>query len=379
MRYPKDLDRWIAKYLQDQIDKEEKNKLNAWRKNSHENERLFRQLCSDSLWRLGVKEISSFDEEEGWKSVLAKTRKHRTLRWRKWSSVAAAVLVLMGCGMLTWLKMPKAGEGISLLETKNAIRLNLASGKSFLLDSVRQIENGKTVMKNSGRQLVVETVESSKQEIEWNTIEVPRGTEYSLVLSDGTEIFLNAETVLRFPDQFKSDRKREIWLTGEAYFKVRRDTCRPFIVHSGGTEVRVLGTVFNVMAYENMPELQVTLLSGKVEVEENLNRTSVVLAPGEQAVYDKNERTLEEKVVDVSYYSAWHEGLFAFRETPLTQVMEILARWYDFEVFFQNTQARDFVYTGKIKRHATLQEVLNRFRQTREFDFEIKGKTVIIK
>lgn len=379
MRYPKDLDRWIAKYLQDQIDKEEKNKLNAWRKNSHENERLFRRLCSDSLWRLGVKEISSFDEEEGWKSVLAKTRKHRTLRWRKWSSVAAAVLVLMGCGMLAWLKMPKAGEGISLLETKNAIRLNLASGKSFLLDSVRQIENGKTVMKNSGRQLVVETVESSKQEIEWNTIEVPRGTEYSLVLSDGTEIFLNAETVLRFPDQFKSDRKREIWLTGEAYFKVRRDTCRPFIVHSGGTEVRVLGTVFNVMAYENMPELQVTLLSGKVEVEENLNRTSVVLAPGEQAVYDKNERTLEEKVVDVSYYSAWHEGLFAFRETPLTQVMEILARWYDFEVFFQNTQARDFVYTGKIKRHATLQEVLNRFRQTREFDFEIKGKTVIIK
>lgn len=379
MKYPKDLDRWIAKYLQDQIDKEEINKLNAWRKNSHENERLFRRLCSDSLWRLGVKEISSFDEEEGWKSVLEKTRKHRTLRWRKWSSVAAAVLVLIGCGMLAWLKMPKAGEGISLLETKNAIRLNLASGKSFLLDSVRQIENGKTVMKNSGRQLVVETVESSKQEIEWNTIEVPRGTEYSLVLSDGTEIFLNAETVLRFPDQFKSDRKREIWLTGEAYFKVRRDTCRPFIVHSGGTEVRVLGTVFNVMAYENMPELQVTLLSGKVEVEENLNRTSVVLAPGEQAVYDKNERTLEEKVVDVSYYSAWHEGLFAFRETPLTQVMEILARWYDFEVFFQNTQARDFVYTGKIKRHATLQEVLNRFRQTREFDFEIKGKTVIIK
>lgn len=379
MKYPKDLDRWIAKYLQDQIDKEEINKLNAWRKNSHENERLFRRLCSDSLWRLGVKEISSFDEEEGWKSVLEKTRKHRTLRWRKWSSVVAAVLVLIGCGMLTWWKMPKAGEGISLLETKNAIRLNLASGKSFLLDSVRQIENGKTVMKNSGRQLVVETVESSKQEIEWNTIEVPRGTEYSLVLSDGTEIFLNAETVLRFPDQFKSDRKREIWLTGEAYFKVRRDTCRPFIVHSGGTEVRVLGTVFNVMAYENMPELQVTLLSGKVEVEENLNRTSVVLAPGEQAVYDKNERTLEEKVVDVSYYSAWHEGLFAFRETPLTQVMEILARWYDFEVFFQNTQARDFVYTGKIKRHATLQEVLNRFRQTREFDFEIKGKTVIIK
>lgn len=379
MKYPKDLDRWIAKYLQGKIDKEETNKLDAWRKASPENERLFRRLCSDSLWRLGVKEISSFDAEAGWKSVLAKTGKHRSLRWRKWSSVAAAVVVLMGCGMLTWLKMPKADKVVSLVETKNVVRLNLASGKSFLLDSVRHIENGKTVMKNSGRRLVVETAESSKLGIEWNTIEVPRGTEYSLVLSDGTEIFLNAETVLRFPDQFENEGKREIWLTGEGFFKVHRDTCRPFIVHTGGTEVRVLGTVFNVMAYENMPELQVTLLSGKVEVEENLHRTSVVLAPGEQAVYNKNERTLEEKIVDVSYYSAWHEGLFAFRETPLMQVMEILARWYDFEVFFQNTQARDFVYTGKIKRHATLQEVLDRFRQTQEFDFEIKGKTVTIK
>lgn len=379
MKYPRDLDRWIAMYLQGRIGKEENDKLNAWRKDSPENERLFQRLSSKTLWRLGVTEISSYDENVGWKAVLAKTKKQRWIQWKRWSSIAAAVVVLLGAGTLGWVKISKERNIVPVMETKNAIRLNLASGKTYLLDSIKHIQTGKTMMRNSGKRLVVKPQQSEIQQIEWSTVEVPRGTEYSLVLSDGSEIYLNSETVLRFPDQFSKEGKREIWLNGEAYFKVRRDTCRPFIVHSGGMSIEVLGTVFNVMAYENMPELQVTLVSGKVQVDERLNGGSVVLKPGEQAVYDKNQQTLKEQEVDVSYYIAWHEGLFAFRETPLMQVIETLARWYDFEAFYQNTQARELKFTGKIKRHSTLKEVLESFRQTREFDFEINGKTLIIK
>lgn len=380
MKYPNDLDRWIVMYLQGRLNEEDRIKLQSWRSASLENEALFQQLCSEPLWRQGIKEMASYDEEKGWEEVLEKSRakKGRSL-WKKWYGVAAAILVLLGTGMLAWWSMPKSVDVPVTAEVKNVVRLNVATGRSFLLDSVRHIETGRTMMKNTGKQLVVKPITTEKKEIEWNTIEVPRGTEYSLMLSDGTEIYLNAETILRFPDQFREEGNREVWIKGEAYFKVARDAGHPFVVHTGSASVQVLGTVFNVMAYENMPELQVTLISGKVEVEANTGRQTVVLVPGEQAVYNKQQKTLCGKTVDVSYYTAWHEGMFAFRETPLSQVMETLSRWYDFEVFFQNQQARDFVYTGKIKRHATLKEVLENFRQMGEFDFVISGKTVIIK
>lgn len=379
MKYLRELDQWIAAYLLGQLDEADKIRLDSWRQASSEHEKLFQRLCSKSHWQQGIKEIASFDTEKDWKKVVEKTRRYKTIQWRKWSGVAAVVLILLGAGITAWFRMPETTHITATTGTKNTIRLNTASGESFLLDSVKCIETGKTVMKNSGKRLLVQTSDIQEKDIEWNTIEIPRGADYMLILDDGTEIFLNAETVLRFPNQFKNKGNREVWLKGEAYFKVQRDSLRPFIVHSEETSVRVLGTVFNIMAYPNVPELQVTLLSGKVEVEENAKGTKVTLKPGEQAVYNKQQKKLGERTVDVSYYTAWHEKMFAFRDCPLVQVMEILARWYDVEVFFQNTQARDYIYTGKIKRYASLKEVLDNFRETREFDFEIHGKTVIIK
>lgn len=380
MKYHSDLDRWIVAYIREQLQEGEKEKLEAWLEESPRNRELFQKLCDERVWRDGVARIRSYDAEMAWQLVVTK-RERRKRRWRlRRVSVAAVVICTLGAGALAWWKMPAKPEG-PVLASIQGVRLNTATGKSFQLDSAQHIVTGGLEMRNDGRQLIVKpgARQTEEQKLQWNTIEVPRGADYSMLLSDGTEIFLNAETRLRFPDRFRPEGKREVWLEGEAYFKVSSDSLRPFIVHSRGMSVRVLGTVFNVMSYQNMPQSQITLVSGKVEVSEEHSRQQLILSPGSQAVYDKRQEILREREVDVSYYTAWQQGIFAFRETPLEEVMETLARWYDFEPFFANAEIREYVYTGKVKRHASLKEVLEHFTRTGELDFEVNDKTVIIR
>lgn len=384
MRYHSDLDQWIVAYIQDKLGAEEKKKLEAWLEDSPLNKELFQKLCDKPVWQDGVSRIQRYDAEKAWQLVVAKRQQQRQQRRRilrmRWVSSAAAIACVIGAGLLSWWKTPVEHETPVVTAIKG-VRLNVATGESFQLDSAQHIVTEGLEMKNDGRQLVVKpgAKQPEDQKLEWNTIEVPRGADYSLLLSDGTEIFLNAETRLRFPDRFRPEGKREVWLEGEAYFKVSSDSLHPFVVHSSGTNVKVLGTVFNVMSYDDMPQLQVTLVSGEVEVSENCNGEQVLLSPGTQAVYERKQGILARRVVDVSYYTAWHEGLFAFRETSLEDVMETLARWYDFEPFFQTDDLRDYLYTGKIKRHSSLKEVLDHFTRTGELEFELGNKTVIIK
>ncbi|MEG0796666.1 MAG: DUF4974 domain-containing protein [Odoribacter sp.] len=381
MKYPAELDQWIVKYLQDKLDAASKEKLNTWLEESPENRELFQRLCSEEHWKEGVRKMASFDENRAWRAVLAKSGRVDRGVWRYWAGAAAVAVLLISIGVVMRLELPRREEVAQTIVQKSGIRLKVANGESFQLDSVQYIETAGMMVKNSGRQLVIEEIEEAEagKPVEWNTIEVPQGSDYSLVLSDGTSIFLNAETTLRFPNGFGKSGNREVWMDGEGYFEVARDVKRPFIVHSSEVSVKVLGTAFNVMAYRRMPTLQVTLVNGKVEIEEKEGGNKMMLEPGVQAIYCKQGRTLEKKAVEVDYYTAWHEGIFAFRESTLEEVLETLGRWYGFEVFFQNAEVRDYVYTGKIKRHSTLREVLNHFSLTDEFDFEIRDRTVIIK
>lgn len=379
MGYPDKLDEWIAGYLRDNLADEDRRKLDGWRSESVDNERLFERLCDEGRWSEAMAGMAAWDKEKGWQAVLAKSNARRRSVWRRWSGVAAGVMLLIGAGCL-WHYRGAGDETVGAVGThRGGVRLSTASGLSFALDTMRDIQVDRLVLENDGKQLVVRPAEKAEEAIGWNTVDVPRGSDYSLILGDGTEIFLNAETELRFPDRFEEGKNREVWVTGEAYFIVQRDETRPFIVHTPETSVRVLGTVFNVMAYADAAEQQITLVSGKVEVAGNEAADKIILTPGLQAVYDKEQCVLESREVDVSYYTAWHEGLFAFRECPLVEVMETLARWYDFEVFFQHPELRNLEYTGKVERHATLGEVLDNFRKTGEFEYEIKGKTVVIK
>ncbi len=377
MKYPKGLEQWIVEMLQGELGKEEWQKLESWAGENPANRELLDWIREEKHWQEGVRQITSFDGRGNWQKVLEKSKHRRQMSRMRWACVAAGVALLLGVGSLFLDREPEEKPTVIARVQPHEVKLNTASGKSYSLDLVGNIVTEETLLKSNGKKLKFKAREQVDGKVEWNTVDVPRGATYDVELSDGTEVFLNAETILRFPNNFEGEECREIWIDGEAYFKVKRDEKHPFIVHTGNIEVEVLGTEFNLMAYHRTRKEHVTLVQGKVRVRDCQKNGEIVLAPGVQAVFDKERETMTSQKVDVSYYTAWMEDLFAFRETPFNEVMQVLAQWYDFEFFFQNPEVQDFIYSGKVERYATLNEVLDVFRKTGDLDFEVKGKTVI--
>lgn len=347
MNYPKGLEQWIVEMLQGELDEEQRQKLESWLEEDPANRELLDKIREEKRWQGGIRQIAYFDDKMDWSAVLRTSfRRRRVIRMYRACAVAGIVL-LLGVGGLFLMQKPEKTQVIIARVQPHEVKLNTASGKSYSLDLAGDIITEETVLKSDGKKLMFEAREQANGKVEWNTVDVPRGGTYNVELSDGTEVFLNAESILRFPNSFEEGTCREIWIDGEAYFKVKRDEAHPFVVHTGNIEVEVLGTEFNLMAYHQNPEEHVTLVRGKVKVRDCERRREVVLTPGVQAVFDKDREIMTSQKVDVGYYTAWMEDLFAFRETPFDEVMRILARWYDFEFFFQNPDVQDFIYSGE--------------------------------
>ena len=212
----------------------------------------------------------------------------------------------------------------------------------------------------------------------YNTITTPRGTEYQLILSDGSKVWLNSTSSIRFPRSFDgSERKVEI--TGEVYFEVVNDTSRPFKVGfksiAGGTGIiEVNGTSFNVNAYYDENEIKITLLEGFLKIKKE--NKSLMLSSGEQVVLTSDSIRLK-KDVTVSIVKGWIEGFFIFDKTDIKSVMRQVARWYDVEVNFQSKLSRH-VYSGKISRNIPLPKFLEVF-QFNDLNITTEGRKVIIK
>jgi len=213
----------------------------------------------------------------------------------------------------------------------------------------------------------------------YHCLEVPRGGEFSFLLPDSTTVFLNAESRLRFPDRFVPGSERIVYLSGEAYFDVKRDPRSPFLVCLEHSAVKVTGTSFNVKAYPDDTNEATTLISGTVSMGIGTTEQWIVLKPGEQGYYDATRKTLLQQTVDVNYYTAWKDGVFAFYRQPLEEVMKTLGCWYLFDTHYQNEALKSILYTGKINRHASIREVLHTFELMDELTFDIKGKEVIVR
>ena len=207
------------------------------------------------------------------------------------------------------------------------------------------------------------------------SVESPRGSKLKLSLPDGTSVWLNADSKLRFPVSFTAER-REVYLEGEAYFEVAKDSAREFWVHAGAMDVKVLGTSFNVKAYERLETVATTLVEGSVEVA--CAGKSFQIVPGEQFVYDKNNRVMDVRMVDTESYVSWKDGYYKFRQTTLEEIMETLSVWYGLNVFYVNESAKQVEFTGKVKRYEDARMLLDKFEQTGDVVFDIKGNNVFI-
>ena len=188
-------------------------------------------------------------------------------------------------------------------------------------------------------------------------METLTGMEYTLTLSDGTQVYLNAESRLKYPVVFRG-AERVVELSGEAYFKVSKDALRPFIVEMNGVNVRVLGTSFNVRSYADEGQVVTTLVEGKVKV----NDQDIV--PGEQAVYSKNDGSTTVRQVEVEQYVAWQEGTFVFRNERLENIMKTLGRWYGVEFHFLDERAKEIRIGARFGRYDDMQPIIDMIKKT---------------
>ena len=295
---------------------------------------------------------------------------------------AAAVVVLVCVSIWWWKPLPAAHSAVapeaaaSVHPGTNKAILTLANGQQILLDSSAngQIarQGATTVIKLNG--LISYKGGTGDVGNLYNTISTPRGGQYELILPDGSHVWLNSASELRFPIAFGGGR-REVSLKGEGYFQIAKDARRPFVVDVNDMKVKVLGTSFNTMAYSEEGTVNTTLVDGSVVVEEG--KEQKMLQPGQQACLGREGAAITIRKADVRQVTAWRSGLFEFDNTDLASIMRQLARWYDIDVVYKVTPEKAPL-GGSISRNLDLKEVLSLLEANGINHFSIEGKKVIV-
>lgn len=373
------LGHWAGK-----LSEPEKKELDNWLAQSEKHRIYFQKWCDDERQNELLSKIGCYDPGEGWQQVVRKRNMRRNRRW--WLVAAASVAILFG-GLAVYryskipVSLPLASEETSIYPGKRMARLITPSGETVLLDTLRQTDTQQMKLHNDQGRVVIQAAcgDANGDQPVYHCLEVPRGGEFSFLLPDSTTVFLNAESRLRFPDRFVPWGEKESYISGEAYFDVKRDPRSPFLVCLEHSAVKVTGTSFNVKAYPDDTNEATTLISGTVSMGIGTTEQWIVLKPGEQGYYDATRKTLLQQTVDVNYYTAWKDGVFAFYRQPLEEVMKTLGCWYLFDTHYQNEALKSILYTGKINRHASIREVLHTFELMDELTFDIKGKEVIVR
>ncbi|MEH6305412.1 DUF4974 domain-containing protein [Olivibacter sp. CPCC 100613] len=302
----------------------------------------------------------------------------------------AAILICCVCtGLFFYYHNTRNSKVSYLTEAITAAEdqaiLTLANGRKIRLDSNSakgDLAQGFRVLHGKENIIDYRTEEDLGNEmLTYHEIAIPKGGKYQMILSDGTKVWLNAGTKLKFPIQF-GKAPREVELYGEAYFEVRpraqpHESHQPFIVHTRHQAIQVLGTSFNIKAYQEDFEEISTLVTGRVKVINNQTQQTLTLNPGKEAIWSGAKSASSVRDADVEEALAWKNGDFIFNETPIREIMKQLARWYDVEVEF-NGIGND-QYSGYIPRDVNLKQVLDMMERTGELKFEINNKKIYVK
>lgn len=383
LQQEKHISRLVVLFLKGELKETEQKELEIWRKISESHEEIFQRMQSaaylNESFRRFVK--SEDGQEKEWQLIRARTcRKERKVYtlFRRYAALWLLPLLLAG-GILYVLQIDKTrstepvnttfqpGRPCAILELADGTRVNLR--EETFAGGVAQS------WKVSHDSLKYQTAENIVKE-ECHTLEVPRGGEYTLVLSDGTRIFLNAESKLKYPVNFMGNT-RKVVLEGEAYFEVCRDTLRPFIVETKQVQVDVLGTSFGIRAYASETKVMTTLVTGKVNV--RADGKQLTLKPSEQAVFYKKSDSLILMTVNPELFVGWKDGRLVFDNCQLEQILADLGRWYSFDVFYTNPAAKEIPFSLNIRKHEKFSKVLELMQETGKIHFDMTKNTVIVK
>lgn len=332
-----------------------------------------------------LKRINEFasqcDKEQAWKQIQAKIDAHARIRmYRRWMGAAAVLLCILATGL--WYlygdvhisdlyhkesRFIQKGEQMAMLVADDGSQYHLFSDDGSVVN-----EKGIQVARNTGRELVYDVRSTLLKDAGNHLLDVPRGGEYRLVLTDGTHIHLNAESRLSYPVIF-NHLSREVYLRGEAFFEVAKDEKKPFLVHTSLGDIEVLGTKFNVSTYGE-EQVVVTLEEGSVKV--TYGSREEILSPGEQAVI--KDQTVDVSNVHVENYTSWSTGVYEYIDTPLATIVRQLSRWYDVDMVFADPHLGERRFAGVIFRDQPLQYAVDILSRVSDVCFISKGKTIEI-
>jgi transmembrane sensor len=345
-------------------------------------ERLEKE-CRDLNAHIILERIDPSKELEEWTERFVENTDTVPVRvWGGWwRGAAAAILLAVGLGYIFSDKMRSmlhlGGNAATILShagSSDDIKLTLADGKSIAFSKNKSEEYaiGGIQLKNSGSQLVYKG--DDRQVLAFHTLEVPATKDYSIVLSDGTRVFLNSQSSLRFPFQF-SGKTREIFVEGEAYFEVAKDENKPFIVHTPVNDIHVVGTHFNVNTYEQ-GVARTSLVEGSVLLK-TVDRKPLKLFPGQEAAYsDKSGFTTS--TFDPVEVLAWREGVYYFHRLPLQDLSAVLSRWFNLDLKFEGRRLPQHAVSGMLEK-GHLEEFLQDLNRTSGISYSLQGSTLTLK
>jgi transmembrane sensor len=306
--------------------------------------------------------------------------------YKKWLPYAAAIIIALAVGAWYLTKTNPEKQNIVAQQTNatkdtakntNKVMLTLADGTQVAVDEVRDgdIHNGLGADIEKQQGLLVFRPSAAIKGDSYNTITTARGKQYHIILPDKTEVWLNAASSLKFPLAFNG-KERKVILTGEGYFEVAKNPAQPFIVMANETKVRVLGTHFNVMAYDDEGPVRTTLLEGSVQL--NQHAANVVLKPGEQGRIADNSNGFKVSKPNLEQIMAWKNGEFRFEDTRIETIMRQAERWYDLDVVYSADMPTDLALSGVISRKEKVTQLLDILEATHKVRFSIEGNKVIV-
>ncbi|MBS0031087.1 FecR domain-containing protein [Chitinophaga sp. 22321] len=391
----------LEKYLSDEITPAERQRLQVLVQNDH-NRHTLGEMIAAILAEERYTTTSQVDLQQAFGEVMQEAA-HREARSRERSmmvvtdsssspyfrifyklAAAAILLVGLGTGAYWWYRSPQpvANRPVAAVVVPggNKAILTLADGSIIELDSAREgalgNQGGTRIIKLNGGRLAyaANSAANAGAGSQYNTISTPRGGQYQVVLPDGSQVWLNAASSLRFPVAF-TGKDRAVTLTGEAYFEVAQNAGQPFIVQTTGMQVKVLGTHFNVMAYSDEGRVKTTLMEGAVSVSQG--KATSLMQPGQQASINESGEAFNITRPDLEEVMAWKTGEFRFRKTDIRMIMRQIARWYNVEIEYKGDLSGITLYGG-MTRKENVAQLLELLEQTGEVHFSTNGNHITV-
>jgi ferric-dicitrate binding protein FerR (iron transport regulator) len=380
----------ILKKISQKVTEEELQLLEEWLSQSEQNRVLYQKVMHRNNLAFIEKEYQNIDNEIAWGKVLRKIKMQKrmpvkSLFMKVLRYAALLMLPLLVASYLLFLHSSQKDSSDTFAQMeKQILELKESSlitddGEVVYLESKSNetlVEIDGTQIQQKDSTLLYHKEAKDNEDVKYNSLVTPRGKVYNLVLADGTKVWLNASSAIKYPVSFSSDI-RKVYLTGEAYFEVARDTLKPFIVSTSEMDIEVLGTIFNVMAYPDDKVMETTLVSGQVKVKAYKN--NMILTPGMQAHIDKENKIVNQTKTDTDMFTSWRFGRYIFEYENLEGVMGKLSRWYDVQVSFADTEKKNLHFSGSLFKYKEIDETLHIIELATNVRFDRSENFIIVR